>query len=152
MPKTLLRAADLAALCTRIQALTPEHQRLWGTMSVEQMMAHCSDQIRIAFGELPCKDISTFFMRNVVKWLVLYVMPIPKNVKTARELDFKRGGGTPPSAEWEAERQTLLRYVEALATTSAPLSAHPAFGSMSQKQWAILSWAHVDYHLRQFGA
>ncbi len=142
----------MSALRARIQALTPQNTRLWGTMTTEQMLAHCSDQIRIALGELPCKDISSFFSRTFIKWLVLYVLPIPKGVKTVKELNFAKGGGTPPSPEWETEKNTLLAYLEKLAQSSENLDPHPAFGALSKTQWAIIAYAHCDYHLRQFSA
>ena len=28
---------------------------------------------------------------------------------------------------------------------------HPWFGSISGKEWGLVCWRHLDYHLRQFG-
>jgi hypothetical protein len=40
-------------MLARLHRLTPESQRRWGRMSAPQMIAHLSDQMRHALGDVP---------------------------------------------------------------------------------------------------
>lgn len=110
------------------------------------MVCHLSDQLRVALGDLPCRDVSTLMLRTAVKWLVLrtaFQAP-PGKVKTAREML------TTEPAGWAADLATCEALLERLAgaTTVAP---HPAFGPLSAEEWGVMAWKHFDHHLRQFG-
>lgn len=139
-------------IVARINNLTPEAKSLWGKMNVNQMICHCTDGLRGCLGELDGKtDESNFLSRSLVKFLVLYAMPIPKNVPTAKRVDQMQDGTKP--IDFESDRKTLLEFIEKM--TSQPdnfaWSAHFKFGAMNRKEWEILSGKHLDHHLKQFG-
>ena len=139
-------------IVVRINKLTPESKAVWGKMNANQMVCHCTDQFRIAFGEKgkPEKDAG-FMERTMLKFLVLYVIKIPKNVPTSPKVDQMKDG-TPPT-DFESDRQTLLSYIEKFASASDDFAwtPHFRFGQLAGKEWAILSHKHLDHHLKQFG-
>ncbi len=139
-------------IISRINQLTPENQAAWGKMNVNQMICHVTDQLRISLGEMgEAKDASSFMSRTLLKFLVLKVIPIPKNVPTSPRVDQMKDG-TPPT-DFEADRKTLLEFIGKFcsAPSDFEFSPHFKFGNLSGKEWAILASKHLDHHLKQFG-
>jgi hypothetical protein len=138
----------------RVAQLTPDGQRRWGTMDVGQMICHIADPLRIALGELPAKDASSVFTRTVLRWLVLAGMPAPKGkVKTFPELDYAKGGGTPPkqlAADVESLHGAIARFLERAASGQS-FERSPAFGRLSPRAYGRLMYVHMHHHLKQFG-
>lgn len=116
-------------------------------MTALQMVAHLSDSLRMASGEIEVAPKRVPIRFAPLKQLVLYVLPIPKGAPTSPELIGRKPG------DWSAEiaglREQLNGVVERGAEALAP--AHPAFGRLSAKQWGVLIYRHMDHHLRQFG-
>jgi hypothetical protein len=136
-------------LIERINTLSPDAQPVWGRMSVEQMLSHL-----VQAGELPfvstCSDRSSFLSR-VAKPLMLYVLPMPKEIKTSAEMDQQQEGRKPEG--FDVDKARVIAEIEHLGTL--PLDheclSHPFFGKMSAKEWALIGHKHIDHHLRQFG-
>ena len=59
--KNIHNKADYDEVVGRIVLLKSDSQRKWGIMTVEQMLAHCSDQIRLATSEKEPHEKPTFF-------------------------------------------------------------------------------------------
>ena len=134
----------------RIAALTVEATPAWGKLTVEQMLSHLVQANELPFiASVP--DRSSFMSRIVIRPLVLYVMPIPKEVKTSAEMDQKQKGRRPEG--FDNDKMTLIGSIEKLGTLPPEhrCLAHPFFGPMSAKQWGRLAYKHMDHHLRQFG-
>lgn len=144
---TLRDPSDRAAFFARLDALTPEHERLWGTMTATRMLSHVSDQLRVALGDLPSRPRNAGFLtRRVIKPLVLYgILKAPRGkVQTVSEML------STPETDFEQDMATLRRLIERLATAEET-APHPVFGPMSPREWGRLSAVHLDHHLRQFG-
>lgn len=151
--KSIANPETLAAVKARILAMTPDSPRQWGRMTAHQALAHMADQVRIANGDIPTQFAGNWFSTSVMKQLVLWGMPAPKGkVQTAKEIDQAIAGT--PITTFEADRQTLIRLIEWLATAPAGtrFARHPFFGDMRQSQWCKLAYTHLDHHLRQFNA
>lgn len=150
---TILNPSELKTMQTRIAALKPDAPAQWGKMNVNEMLCHLADQMRMAFGEIPCKDSSNFFTRNIVKRLILMGMSAPRGrISTAPELDQAQESGTRPT-DFEADRRTLLEKLDefvGVAETYA-FQRHPAFGALTKRQWAKMIHGHMAHHLTQFG-
>lgn len=148
--KTIRDDKCRSELIGRIEKLTPEAKAVWGRMNVEQMLSHL-----VQAGELPfvssVPDRSSFMSRKVIKPLVLYLLPVPKEVKTSPQMDQQQEGRRPLG--FDIDRTKLIETINKLATLSPEHDClcHPFFGKMSVKQWATLSHKHIDHHLRQFG-
>jgi len=60
-----------------------------------------------------------------------------------------------PPATWQAdvaELQALVDRLVARGREATPWPEHPAFGKLSRRAWGVLTYRHIDHHLRQFGA
>ena len=137
-------------LIARLDKITAHSKPAWGKMNVEQMLSHL-----VHAGELPfvatVADRSSFMSRNVIKPLVLYVLPMPKEIKTSPDMDQQQNGRRPQG--FDVDKQNLIDAINRVGTLAADHDclAHPFFGKMSVKQWCLISHKHIDHHLRQFG-
>jgi len=134
----------------RINSLSPSAGAAWGKMNVEQMLSHLVQSNDLPFHET-VPDRSSFLSTKLLKPLVLYVVPVPKEVKTAPQMDQLQEGRK--ALGFEVDRANLIESINAVGTL--PLDhkclSHPFFGKMNAKQWARLAYKHIDHHLRQFG-
>ena len=148
---TLARTHDKAEILRRVRTLGPDSIRLWGRMSVHQMVCHCCDAFRMASGDKPTADVSNLGRRTVVKWIALH-LPLrwPQGIQTVSEVDQYVGGTKP--AEFYADIAELERFVERFASHRGSWPAHPIFGRLTDAEWMRWGYRHMDHHLRQFGA
>lgn len=148
--RTLATAADRESILQRIASLTPSDARLWGKMSVHQMICHLCDAYRLPLGEKSASPATGFLQRTAMKWIALRLpLKWPKGVATRPEVE-QGVGGTPP-AEFERDRAELLSLVRRFCGTAALSAPHPFFGSMTRHEWLRWGYLHADHHLRQFG-
>ena len=146
---TLAEPAVLALCRRRIERLTRDTGAKWGRMTAPQMICHLSDSFRACTGEKYASPATGILQRTVLKWVALRTpLKWPPGVETRPEIEQGRGG-TPP-ADWETDRADLIKVMEAFANRRT-FGEHPAFGKMSQRDWLIWGYRHVDHHLRQFG-
>lgn len=152
MKKTLACAEDLAVIRQRIARLTPDAERQWGSMSVNEMVCHLRDSYEIGLGQRSASEPATRppIPLALYKRLALYA-PVkwPTGVSTVPEVDA-RVGGTPP-AEFAADLDRLLQKLDEFVQCPGPFPPHPFFGPMSGADWMRWGFLHADHHLRQFG-
>jgi hypothetical protein len=147
--KTLSNATDRQRVLARIDALTPTSERLWGTMTVEKMLCHCGDQLRLALGEVDIPRVASKLAFPPLRWMVINVMPWPKGkIKTAPALLAT------DSKALDQDRQDLRQLIERCAErdVDGQWGDHPLFGQLSGKQWGRLAWRHLNHHLTQFSS
>jgi uncharacterized protein DUF1569 len=146
---SILNESHRTALLNRMHSLTASSGARWGQMNVVGMLQHLSLSARMGLGELPVASVNKRpFQMFPVKHLLLYVLPFPKGAPTAREL-YPVG-----AASFDEERATLANLLEQIAAgpQEGAGPAHPLFGPLSRRQWGVLTYKHVDHHLKQFGA
>ncbi|MBX7222464.1 MAG: DUF1569 domain-containing protein [Blastocatellia bacterium] len=145
---SLWNASERAELLQRIDSLRAEGKPQWGTMSCKEMLAHLCDSMRMALGELQVKPKSGPMQMKAVRHAIIYWLPFPKGAPTAPELIKRKPQG------WKQEADDLKDLIQRLADhanwTSWP--PHPIFGDLSGQDWGVLSYKHIDHHLKQFGA
>jgi len=147
--KTLFQKEIVNEIIIRIEKLSPETQRLWGKMNVDQMLAHCAIGLETAIGSkyypqlLFGKLLGRFF-----KSMGVGDRPINKNGPTNPAFIITNTDG------FEKEKQNLLNLIkhfseggEAKCTTNP----HSFFGKLTPLEWSSLMYKHLDHHLRQFG-
>lgn len=136
----------------RILDLQPNSQRQWGSMTVEEMLTHCSDQIRICIGQKNAKDKSNFITTTLAKWIGLYLpISMPKNLKTFKEIDPQKGIIT-NSEGFEKDRITFVDLIQKMVLISENHTIkHPIFGQLTKTELGKLTYVHLDHHLKQFG-
>ena len=84
--KTIRNEADRASLIERLNKLNGNEERIWGKMTVNQMLSHLVQACEMPFGH-ELKNQSNFMSRNVIKPLVLYILTMPKEVKTSPDMN-----------------------------------------------------------------
>jgi Protein of unknown function (DUF1569) len=145
---------DIADLAARLRTLTPDAPRQWGRMSCPQMVCHVWDAFRGPLGERPAAvPRGNLLTHTVVKWVVIRTpLPWVRGAPTTPDIDQVAGKGTPP-AEFSNDVNRLLDVMRRfIAQPNDQRRPHPVFGRMNASDWARWGWAHVDHHLRQFGA
>lgn len=149
--KNLLNAADREALIARLQSLTPDKPRKWGTMDAAQVVPHLTDPLRVAIGDRAAQPMKSMFSNPLVSALAVWWMPWPKGAPTAEEFIQGKRGTSP--TEFERDKQALLLTIHRFANHPEDLPLHPSpvFGTLSRRAWGRLMWRHLDHHLRQFG-
>src|SRR5579863_2746227 len=146
---TLADPSIRAACRERVQGLEPNAGAKWGRMTAPQMVCHLNDSFRVAMGEKYASPAGNLLQRTFIKWVALHTpLQWPPGVPTRPEIEQGRGG-TPPT-DWATDRAELIQVMEAFANRRT-FGEHPAFGKMSQRDWLVWGYRHVDHHLRQFG-
>ena len=145
--KSLWNPQHYGEVVKRVAQLSADHQPRWGRMTCPEMVVHVTDAFGMYCGDLKVGFKNTPIQYFPLKHAFLYLLPMPKNVPTAKELKLRAPG------EWDAEharlRNALARFREQHARTDWPL--HPIFGRMSARAYGVLAYKHTDHHLRQFG-
>lgn len=133
----------------RIEGLSSETQPVWGKMNAAQMVLHCQKPLDVADGKLVLKrSLIGFLFGKMAKNDFLKRDEFKKNLPTAPQFKI---GETP---EFEKERSVLLELVKKFGTMGPKViinKKHPFFGTMTDEEWGILQYKHLDHHLKQFG-
>ncbi len=148
----MLDPATAAEMRQRLERLTSESQAAWGKMNVNQMLCHVTDGFKMSTGTRPVKDQSNLITRTLLKFVVVNLISMPKNVPTLPEIDQAKDGTKPE--EFERDMTELLRCFDAMRSLPPDFKwpPHPKFGPLTAQQWGKLGYKHLDHHLRQFGA
>lgn len=149
--KNLFEPATAAEVKARLLSLGPESERQWGTMSAAQAVAHCAIGMEAAVGDVrPRRTLVGRIVGPVVKRLAIgNDQPIRRNTPTSPDLVVS------DARELDAERRRLLALIDRFAAAGpAGCTTHPHsfFGRLAPQEWAVLTYKHLDHHLRQFGA
>lgn len=135
----------------RINKLTPQTQAQWGTMRVDQMLAHCNVTYEYIYEEGKYKKprgLMKLMLKMFVKKLVVNEAPYKPGSPTAP--DFKIAG----ERDFNREKGRLIgfiRRVQADGAASFEGKVSHSFGALSQTEWNNMFYKHLDHHLRQFG-
>lgn len=133
----------------RIESLGSETQPVWGKMNAAQMVLHCQKPLDVADGKLILKrSLIGFLFGKMAKNDFLKRDEFKKNLPTAPQFKIE----TTP--EFEKERSVLLELVKKFGTMGPKViinKKHPFFGTMTDEEWGILQYKHLDHHLKQFG-
>jgi hypothetical protein len=148
--KNLFEPATANEVKARVAQLRPDSQRLWGTMTVAQVVEHCSRGLEMATGDRPLPRVFIGrILGPIIKPLALgNNQPMRKNSPTAPALIVQ---GEP---EFVTEQERLLGLIDRFVTagpTGCTTHPHAFFGKLKLMEWAELMYKHLDHHLRQFG-
>ena len=81
--KTLWQDEARAECMARARKLTPDSQRLWGKMSVDQVLAHMVDAFRMGLGELEVRPKKLPIRFWPINYIICNWVPFPRNTPTA---------------------------------------------------------------------
>lgn len=137
-------------LVVRLGKLNSDTPRLWGSMTVSQMLKHCS--------LLYIYLIKGGSQRP--KWYVRLVASIVYKPAMVNEKPYKQGLPTAPNfiikgdPKFEETRKRLIGYIQEVHgydKEKMENKVHPLIGKLSMQQWNNVIYKHIDHHLRQFG-
>jgi hypothetical protein len=150
MTRDLFAPGVAADFQRRIALLKPAQQRLWGKMTVAQMLSHTSLALEMAVGDLkPKRMMIGRIIGPIITRLALgNDRPLKRESPTAPDLVVKN------EPQFAAERARLSGLVDRFAAGGpSKVTTHPHtfFGRLTPAQWSELMYKHLDHHLRQFG-
>jgi hypothetical protein len=151
--KTVADPHVLRSLTNRLDRLSANAHRHWGTLTPHEMLCHLGDATAMVLMVRPRTEPLPGRRRILVKWLVLWSpIPWPHGWPTNPTLN-PRAGGTKPS-DFAKDRTRAVAGLEALATADPGglEPVHGFFGNMSMADWQRWAYRHTDHHLRQFGS
>jgi hypothetical protein len=146
--KTIGHPAVLAELTGRLSRLTPDRERVWGSISAHQMVSHLGDASEAALGRRPFSP-ATRPESRLMKFVALSLpMRWPRGIKSGADPAAK----VLPGEQFPADLARATQTLQELAAAEAGLAGlHPIFGAMSAAAWHRWAFLHTDHHLRQFG-
>ena len=144
-------AQDAQEYINRINNLTPETQRKWGKMSVDQVLAHLNVAYDLTF--TPEKFPKPNFIAKFL--LSKFVKP-----KITNEIPYKQSLPTSPAfiiadeRNFEEEKAKLIgniQRVQQLGREAFEGKENINFGKMTAQCWNNMFAKHLNHHLEQFG-
>ena len=146
--KSVYNSSDNAELIARIELLHADSAPLWGKMNVAQMLGHCQRAVEVGTGLLELRRSAVGFVFGRMALKQLMNKPIKRNIPTDKNFLI------PSNVEFEKEKNQLIELYSKLVVngpTSITTKKHPFFGEMTEDEWDVLLWKHLDHHLLQFG-
>jgi hypothetical protein len=134
----------------RINKLSFDTKPLWGKMTVEQMLAHCSVTYEMIYENKHAKPgfLMKIMLNAFVKKTVVGMAPYRKNSQTAPAFLIK------DSRNFEIEKKRLIQYIQKtqqLGEKEFNQKESHSFGKLSADEWNTMFYKHLDHHLSQFG-
>ncbi|WP_433830934.1 DUF1569 domain-containing protein [Flavobacterium anhuiense] len=141
---------DCGQFINRINQLKSDTKPLWGTMSVDQMLAHCNVTYEMVYDNIHQKPnaFMGFLLKSFVKKKVVDESPYPKNIRTAPQFIIKG------DRDFELEKNRLVAYIIKtleLGKESFEGKESLSFGKLSSEEWNNMFAKHLDHHFSQFG-
>jgi len=146
----LYEAATAARVKERIAQLRTESERQWGKMGPAQALAHCSEAMLWAVGDVrpPRMFIGGIVGRMIKSKVLAEHEPMRKNSPTSKSLVIA------DDRDLGAEQKRLCGLIDRFAAAGpagCTTYPHSFFGPLTPDEWAALMYKHLDHHLRQFG-
>ena len=135
----------------RINNLTPETQRKWGKMSVDQVLAHMNVAYSFIFEPEKQKKPSLFakfLLTNFVKPKIVNDKPYKQSLPTSPVFIIS------DERNFEEEKKKLIgniQRVQQLGREAFEGKANSSFGKMTAQEWNNMLEKHLNHHLEQFG-
>lgn len=135
-----------------LSATDPATPPKWGKMSLQQMIEHMSDSVRIANGRDPKDCVTPVEHLPKMQAFMMSDKPFKENTiniqmpETPLPCRFDHVG----DAIGELE-QELNEFVDVFEQDKTKVITNPFFGDLNFEQWTQLLYKHGLHHLRQFG-
>jgi hypothetical protein len=131
----------------RINSVEQNDKASFGKLNVNQMICHCADQLRMAFGE-----VEGLYRQSIDMTHIISLIAQGETVPTVDGLDQLAGQGTKPTS-LENDKAILIDYIEKFVSSGDdyPFHFHPYIGEMNKEKWERLVIQHLAHHLKQFG-
>jgi len=146
--KTVYDKATRDELIARIKTLNGNSKAQWGTMTIYQMLKHCTLWEEMITGKTTYKRafIGLLFGKIALKVVLRDDKPLSPNTPTLVELRITGSGNV------LAERDKWVSQIEEYEHSPNPQCVHAFFGKLTKEQIGQLVYKHTDHHLRQFNS
>jgi hypothetical protein len=123
----------------RFEKLTPDARPAWGQMNAAQMLAHLADPLKTAMGTKPATLKRSAFSNPIVRTLIIYYLPWPKDAPTAPE--FVHAHEEHFGENLAAFRNTLQQFV-ASGEVQRKIRTQRSAGYRGRlgDDWCIATW------------
>lgn len=149
--KSLFDTSSNNELIQRIEKLTRNSLPLWGKMTVNQMIEHADLHLKMTTGEI---KVSRSFTGKIFGLLVKKII-LNKDNALSKSLPTHEKLIPVGNPDLDLLKKNLINSVSKFSRIGANNigkdSQHYFFGKLSDKDWDILMWKHLDHHLKQFG-
>lgn len=135
----------------RINHLTKDSKPRWGSMSVDQMLAHCNVTYELVYEPEKHKKVgglAKFLLKTFVKSKVVNEIPYKQNIPTGPQ--FKVVG----NKDFELEKKRLIGFIQKTQQLGSPAfegKESSSFGKLTAQEWNNMFAKHINHHLSQFG-
>jgi hypothetical protein len=135
----------------RINNLIEDTHGLWGKMTVDQMLAHCSVSYEMVYEPEKHKKpgaIAKFILKSFVKPKVVGEKSYPRDSPTAPQFLIKG------RKNFEDEKKRLIGFIQKtqqLGSSAFDGKESHSFGKLSSQEWNNMFAKHLNHHLAQFG-
>ena len=146
--------AEAGLLVSRVKQLNSDTQPVWGSMNVNQMLAHCCRPFETVYDPTYAQKyprpnpLIRFGLRLFIKPIVVGDKPYKRNTRTAPEFVIS------DERDFVEEQKRLVDFIEQThrdgAATFEGKESH-SFGPLTANEWSVLFYKHTDHHLTQFG-
>jgi hypothetical protein len=146
--RSLWDADARAEIAARVERLSPTSARLWGHMTIGEMLSHVGRVQRVPLGDLAPGRVPGICRFRPLAYALIHWIPWPKG-----RIQSPPGAVAAPSASFEEDRTAVLELIRRFAEKDprGGWPPHPLFGPLTGRDWGVFSYRHLDHHLRQFG-
>lgn len=135
---------------SRLNSLTPESERIFGTLDPPGMMRHMRNVMETALEEVSYPNKTIPIVGPTLFFIFCNVVTTWPGGKIKAPSFW-----TPPAEEEFAKERDLIiaamdRFLEKLGKEPKKKIQNPFFGKLTMKNWALLTGLHLHHHLRQF--
>jgi hypothetical protein len=147
MPPRLHDPAVRDSIRARVQKLSPDANRAWGKMTVDQMLWHCSEALEGALGKVEHRQMKLPLPAPIIKFMVLS-LPWMKGAPT--HPDFVAG----ERHDFNAQKARTLSLIDEFCAKRIDATdwGLAGFGKLTGEEHSRLHAKHLDHHLKQFSA
>jgi hypothetical protein len=148
--KNIFEKSTTEEIISRIAKLNPTKERLWGKMSVDQMLAHCNVTYEMVYenNHAQPNPIMKLILKMFVKNGVVGEKPYKHGLPTASQFLIKE------AKDFEKEKKRLVNYLQKtqeLGESHFHNKESLSFGKLTKQEWNNMFYKHLDHHLSQFG-
>ena len=145
----IFERGETQKIIDRINLLSPNSEKIWGSMSVDQMLAYCNVTYTMIYDDTIPKPNSfkKWLLKTFVKGVVVSDKPYKRSAQTAPEFIIE--GSRNFHLEKKKLCANLLKTQELGADYFNTKESH-SFGKLTSQEWHNLFYKHIDHHLKQF--
>ena len=144
--ESLFEKKNLDELLNRVNKLNNSSPAIWGKMNVSEMLHHLNLTMEAPLGKIKTNGKPNFFMK-LFKSVLYNDKAFGKSDPTPK--DFKVLG----NYNFDSEKEKCIMNIHEIFSrgVKGEYQQHVFFGTITNEQWGLHFFKHLDHHLKQFG-